>query len=82
MSRPWYRREFEPAIVPEAKPPMPFVSSHSRLEAAAKSVQMLASKLIILLIDYSCVRGYSTGRGIYTQIRQIERILADLIQAA
>ncbi len=29
-SRPWYRRVFMPAIVDEAKPPMPLVSSHSR----------------------------------------------------
>ena len=36
-----------PDIVPEAKPPIPFVSSHSREVAAAKSVQIVESNEII-----------------------------------
>jgi hypothetical protein len=30
IRRPWYLLEFAPQIVEEAKPPMPFVISHSR----------------------------------------------------
>jgi hypothetical protein len=47
---PWYLRVFAPETVPDAKPPMPFVSSHSRDEAASKSVQTFLSNLIILLL--------------------------------
>src|SRR5579859_405401 len=39
---------FAPATVPQAKPPKPLVSSHSRLRLAARSVQTLLSKLITL----------------------------------
>jgi hypothetical protein len=38
---------FAPEIVPDAKPPMPFVSSHSRQLERAKSVQISESKFII-----------------------------------
>jgi hypothetical protein len=43
---------FAPEIVPEAKPPMPFVSSHSRELAASKSVQIFESKFIIRFLSY------------------------------
>jgi hypothetical protein len=47
VKRPWYRRVFAPEIVDDAKLPRPFVSSHSRLEAASKFVQMSESKEIM-----------------------------------
>src|SRR5260370_36114115 len=39
-SSPWYRRVWLPATVPDAYPPIPLVTSHSRDSAAARSPQI------------------------------------------
>src|SRR5690348_8122753 len=45
-SSPWYRRVSCPPTVPEANPPIPLVSSHSRDSAEAKSPQISRPKLM------------------------------------
>jgi hypothetical protein len=45
-NRPWYRRVFNPMIVVEAYPPMPLVSSHSRVREADRSLHVRWSKAI------------------------------------
>jgi hypothetical protein len=47
VKMPWYLRVLAPETVPDANPPMPFVSSHSREDAASKSLQIFESKDII-----------------------------------
>jgi hypothetical protein len=40
----------EPAIVPEANPPIPFVTSHSRCSAATRSLQISGPNEISLFL--------------------------------
>src|SRR6516164_5759507 len=44
---PWYRRVLMPDTVEDAKPPRPFVSSHSRLAEAFRSRQTVSSNRIM-----------------------------------
>src|SRR5438094_10163094 len=45
--RPWYLRVLHPLTVPEANPPSQFVSSHSRLRAASRLVQISSPNRIM-----------------------------------
>src|SRR5947209_7639582 len=45
--KPWYLRVLHPLTVPDANPPSPFVSSHSRRSAASRSVQISSPNRIM-----------------------------------
>jgi hypothetical protein len=52
MSSPWYRRVGKPATVPEAKPPSPFVTSHSRPIVGAGSRRSVAAKVAVRMTPF------------------------------